>query len=708
MPVKKITLYVIFLNLIVHIHAASLSIAAADSTSLSFQGFTGLINSPNACVTREGNVDLLYSNQIEQERRFQDATDNYMFSLGLFSNIEIGGRLVEEDPHYPEGLRDLSGNIKIQIPFIPTHSLFPRIALGIRDWGGGAGHFRTFYGVISKQIWHSRISLGYGDGPDISSMDGVFGGIECFVFDWFHLLLENDSKETNGGIRLVSPNNKVMEGFNVALTGKTSFDHHPGEFEFSFLCRLPLGRRHAGKKDSGIGPIYRKETSKTHERSPSSLTQELPLSAHAEEATSPSGGDLPLPPDETLKTLKKELIAQGFENIKLGTGHSNALYIEYENNRFNRNEVDGLGLLLGIASHSAAGKFKTLSITVKKNKLPIFRLSGPVDAIKSFFDAHEPAHAANILKNKLTIHEGKTNDDAIEFFDPHIKNSSVFKPRLSLYPGLKTFIGTEEGAFNGLLSLKSEVTLPLWIGNELDFRWDIPLCWSRDFDDDGPYAGNRNDARLERAMVHQTFAIPYLKAMVSYGLYQHDVYGVMGESFWMSGSGRHRLRVKGGTFEDKNNDSDHDVWIGGYRYYFSPLDLFFEITGGKYWYQDKGYTLELKRFFEDTCITLFYQDTDDPIGGKAAGIKISLPLTPRRDMKPSFFQVKGSDQWSYYQQTTVHDQGEGNPINMNIAIEPRTARSLERVYCNRDRLNELYINAHLLRMWDAYNKYADD
>ena len=407
-----------------------------------------------------------------------------------------------------------------------------------------------------------------------------------------------------------------------------------------------------------------------------------------------------------LSNLKRKLIAHGFENVKIGICNETSIYIEYENNRFNRNELDGLGLLLGIASHNISEDLETIRIIVKKNNLPILQLSAPTQSIKAFFDADEPpAHVVHELKNKLIIQQNNTKEHLVEFLDGS-GNPSFFKPRLFLYPGLKTFIGTEEGAFNGLLSLKPELILPLWIGNELDFRWDIPLCWSSDFDDGGPFVQSRNDAMLERAMIHQAFTIlPYLNTMLSGGLYQHDVYGVMGETIWTSSTGRHRLRIKGGTFENRNSEQKNDVYIGGYRYYFSPLDLFFELSGGKYWHQDKGYTVELKRFFEDTCITLFYQDTEEPIGGKAAGIKISLPLTPRRDMNPSYFQIKGSDQWSYHQQTTVHEQGEGNPINMNIAIEPKTARSLERVYYNRDRFNELYIKNHLIRMWDAYRKY---
>lgn len=95
--------------------------------------------------------------------------------------------------------------------------------------------------------------------------------------------------------------------------------------------------------------------------------------------------------------------------------------------------------------------------------------------------------------------------------------------------------------------------------------------------------------------------------------------------------------------------------LGSYRYYYSPLDISLEGSAGKFWAEDVGFSLELKRFWEDTAVSLYFKDTTgtDHKNWKAAGIQFSFPLTPRRDMKPlAKIQVRGSDEWSFGQETT--------------------------------------------------------
>ena len=68
--------------------------------ALSYQGFTGILNTPSAHVTEEGWLHAHYTNQEEskwrQKTRFQD---NYMFSVGFFNFVELGG--VSSRPQRP-------------------------------------------------------------------------------------------------------------------------------------------------------------------------------------------------------------------------------------------------------------------------------------------------------------------------------------------------------------------------------------------------------------------------------------------------------------------------------------------------------------------------------------------------------------------------------------------------------------------------------
>ena len=91
----------------------------------------------------------------------------------------------------------------------------------MQDVGGGDKHLQTKYLVASEEFWRLRLSLGAGTGPD--RMKGVFGGAEFRAFDWLYLIGENDTKETNVGGRLVTPD---LFGYplNLQIMAKTSLD----------------------------------------------------------------------------------------------------------------------------------------------------------------------------------------------------------------------------------------------------------------------------------------------------------------------------------------------------------------------------------------------------------------------------------------------------------------------------------------------------
>ncbi len=68
-----------------------------------FQGYTGILNTPNAEITEAGFIYPVFSNQLEETRRHMDSAENYMFSIGMLPFLELGGRLTEEHPSLPDG-----------------------------------------------------------------------------------------------------------------------------------------------------------------------------------------------------------------------------------------------------------------------------------------------------------------------------------------------------------------------------------------------------------------------------------------------------------------------------------------------------------------------------------------------------------------------------------------------------------------------------
>lgn len=120
--------------------------------ALSMQGFTGLINTPNAQVMNEGDIVFSYNNQFDNHLRNYDdtreriSTDDYVFGVGLLPNFEIQGRF-KEQPGYA---RDLSANLKYQIP--QFHEYLPNIAIGVQDLGSAeiASLYENYYIVADK------------------------------------------------------------------------------------------------------------------------------------------------------------------------------------------------------------------------------------------------------------------------------------------------------------------------------------------------------------------------------------------------------------------------------------------------------------------------------------------------------------------------------------------------------------------------------
>ena len=647
------------------------------------QGYTGLLNTPTANTSPEGRVSLLFSDQVEKNRSPEvKNAENFLLSIGLLPNVELSGRLTEE---HPAGIRDLSANLKIQLPYFNNHPYLPRLAAGIQDIGGGAPNFRTRYLVASKQIHSLQLNLGYGIGPD--RLDGMFGGLEFQAFDWLHFLGEYDTEATNLGLRVQTPNDRSLipdwgAPFNlpltIGITAKTSLQDNDKDLVLAFMLQMPLGGRDQTKPT---------KTSLAFNHVP------LPKETVSQETAA-----------NPVYQLKNHLTDLGFENLRLGTIGDNTLYIEYENSRYNHNELDGLGLLLGIAATEAPTEYQHLAVVIKKLNTPILEIDLSVAEYRNFLlSGAPPAKSASgwLIKKTTTTREHPVH---------WLTNSGQpgwFIPRIQVYPGLRTFVATEYGVLDYFLSLKTEFHIPLYRGLELNARYSTPLTWSNDLEDGKIWASYREDANLDRLMLHQSFKLaPDLMTLFSVGKYIADNNGVLNETIWSPGRGTHRLQTTLGYFDDSAQKINRKIFLGSYRYYHAPLDLIVEGTYGQFWYQDKGVVLALKRFFGDTLISVFCRVSGDNGTERVGGLSISLPLSPQRDMKPSILQIKGSDAWTYGLETVIADQGDRNPVRTDIGIIPTTNRNLDRVYFNRDRLNERYIEQHIMRLREAYERWS--
>ena len=657
--------------------------------ALSLQGFTGLLNTPNAEVTEEGKAYLLFSNQKESKwRDLVPREESYFFSVGLFSFAEIGGRLTEA----PGAARDLSANAKAKLPFSSIGYFLPDIAFGMQDMGGGARSLQTKYVVATEELWRFRFSLGYGTGPD--RMDGVFGGVELKTFDWLYLIGEHDTKEKNIGIRLVTPELFGVP-VNLQVTAKTSLDYRFGNTEFGIGLQFPLG-----------ADYHKSRTPRAEEKSDDQPSP-LPAAGGGESFGRQDS-------DGGLQRLREKLVAGGFLNVRVGADREKALLVvEYENSRYNHNELDGLGVVAGLAVDTVSLDFELIQIIILKKGIRVFQVRALISDFREFL--HGPGRPAQ-LYGSLEVTPDVDVDEAVRFIDGDA-NPSRLKSELVVYPGLKTSIGTDIGVFDYLLSVKPDYYLNLWKGAVANARFDIPVSWSENFNNGKVFRNLREGSQADRLMLFQTIKVaPRVMLNLGGGMILHDTYGTVNELMWTPGDGNHRFLLKQAYTSSSDPQAvypSNRVWLGSYRYYFGPLDLYLEGTAGQFLDNDRGFSIELKRFFGDTAFSLFYKNSQTEAKGfldrehaQMAGVQISIPLTPRRDMKPSVVQVKGSNEWSHAQQTKLVTPGSINDVNTSIGLDPQMGYNLERVYYNRDRLSEEYIWKHLPRLRDAYIKWA--
>lgn len=120
--------------------------------------------------------------------------------------------------------------------------------------------------------------------------------------------------------------------------------------------------------------------------------------------------------------------------------------------------------------------------------------------------------------------------------------------------------------------------------------------------------------------------------------------------------------------------------LATYRYAFTPTRTYFEAMTGRFLYNDTGFRVGVRQWFDDVAIGIFVRRTKFDWAAKPrtfAGIEISLPLTPRKDMSPTaHLQVTGNARWAYGVETVIRESrnliSTGQGVIPNGAILDRT------------------------------------
>jgi hypothetical protein len=434
---------------------------------------------------------------------------------------------------------------------------------------------------------------------------------------------------------------------------KTSLSHRPVRVEWGAGVTFPIGLA-----------SEREERASTTPAAPSAAAEPT------EDATSTALG-----------TLQRELVDAGFENVRVGVDGT-VVVVEYENDVYSHAEVDALGVVLGHVAWRAPPGLDRFAVVLERTQLPLAEISGPLSSLRAWFGAAEERGEAALPEVLALSWHPRRRDGA--WWDDAPARRSALRSQLVLAPGLVTYVATEISALEYVLSLRPELRVPLWPGALAYGRWDVPFVWSAALADGGALRSRRAAPRLVDALLYQALPLaPGVTALAGAGVFQVNGAGGLGEVTWTPGGGDLALAVHGAftrVVQGADTGKRHESLVASVRWRYAPLALVATVSGGRFYEGDRGAEVELARWFRDTSVGVFYAHT----GVSVVGVRLTLPLTPRREMTPGLLQVRGTPRWEYDVFSVV--QHRTNDIVSGVAVQPVTPWNLEDAYRDASRL----------------------
>ena len=660
------------------------------------QGATGGLVIPSAYVLPDRGLALGFGNYQEPKFGTNRYQRNLIFGLGILKNIEIFGRFADynDAPHGEilwGGFRDLSANVKLQVPFLPERG--PQLAVGLLDVGGAYSLFSTRYGVVTQKWWMLSASLGYAFHAENSieeGYDGSFGGLEWRLDPTgLSLLAEYDGRASYAGARWQSPGLKAMGDLSVGASLQRSFGatfrdgKDADAVSYALNLYWPVGKLDAYRKDFV----------------PSSRVKLKDLPVEESKPTESVGS-------EQLVPLRQALVAAGLERVRVGLrpdpSHpgSQELVVEYENHRYAQNEVDAIGVVMGLGSEMAPAAAQHMRAITLKDGLRIYETRVEVSSYRAFL-REGPAEP---VREGLMWSSGRSEASDSTHWE-HVKPSGTTRLRLTLKPGLTYTVGTEVGAFDYSLAAKPILVLPLWTGARFTTEYSFPIDNSLNMEDGRAFSSLRHSEGLENVSIGQTFWVGRrILVHAAAGRFHFNAWGLQSELEAFVPGTSDVLRLKGAVYDQEPGGVQGGDRAGAvsYRHLWSP-EHWTEVGIQRFSDGTSGPSLEWTRWSSEVGVTLFGRQ-----GGQTrfAGLKLTVPLTPRKGMKPYFATVAGPAHYSQGLRTMI-----GAPVN---EVQPSWVRDLvletdlENEILNGGRISQAYLKSQIYRMREAYHLYIGD
>jgi hypothetical protein len=666
----------------------SLIPSAIVAQVLSSNGYSGVGMVPSTSTVLTGNAVFGFDKTIPGGTNTKGF--NTQIGLGLYSDIELVGRLATNDlkcnmfikDACPKGnIRDFSASLKWSLPLDWLKRNQSQIALGATDMGGAASYFKSYYAVASKEVGPVNLTLGRAKAvADYAPLKGIFGSISYSPASWIDLNIQKIGSNSWAIATLKS---------ELPISQVSSY--------------ITLNQRISDEKVTekqwvGVGVTFSLDRATNHRKV---IRQE------------PS---IDLQKNKVIKNLNptnlKEILEKnGFLNPII-KDYSKLLEIQIENTAYAWNTIDAVGVALGAIADSYGNSIeKTFELNITTRGITQVIVNGDTMCLKRWLESGE-------VCGNLSIRSGLQRHTSINLHDEYIDNffsnfnNWLFRPELVLSPTFLSSIGTEFGAFDMDGGVNINVVLPLWRGATIETNQIKPLgIGTRGFEQGGVFYASRLKPATSRSLFHQLINVPSIntQARLSVGTAYTAWDGHQIETTTQSDAGQHRLGLTAGSFKNDSLSSNRQKTyeLATYRYaHDDRMSTVTELTTGKYWGGDRGWSIGQKFWHGDTSLSIYVRRTrlseSSPLVS-FAGLQLSIPITPRVNKGLEHFALRGTNQWTYTLESRVFERE--NLLTGGYGEVPRIGDSLIQTF-NRDRNSTHYLESSLIRAKSAFNELS--
>lgn len=699
-------------------------------TSLAAPGYSGLGLTPSPAPLDWGVMAASYDTAVPGA--YYAKGHNYLFGAGLLPAIELTGRLATNDHNCnmyglgstcPYGTyRDLSASAKVGWKMEVAKRTWAAASVGITDFGGAATNFRSYYAVAGvKQSWWG-VSGGYAKAVSSAApLSGLFG--HATLQPWQHVQIY---AEKVGARSWLGTKIEMLWGegaksrFYVSASKSLQNDGFTPKQWWSVGFSIPFDQ----PANSSQTKLEQSSLSNTADYPQQHTRLGMPVALHAKhmkaELVQPVGDtpteiDAQLPNLQTAGLLAKALAKAGFESISIGQDAKGPI-VKLENYSYNWNQLDALGVAMGVVTQKAF-HWPTTRLQIWRHGIPIYLAVGKPACMFSWLEqTGYDCGTTEGVQLWAGQHARFEPDNSASWWVLN-ERSSTGHTKMFITPAMDSRVGTEYGTFDSTWGVNFTWQTPLWQGATADVAYVKALGHSNDYAPGGLFSDFRIDSLLHRVMVHQAVALPLgLSARVAYGRIAQVLQGHHSELRWESPQGLHRFSFESSQFAHREVDFKKEFNMATYRYALPRLGSTLEFKSGTFWHGDKGQMVVSRQWFGDTSLSVYLRRSQFPVGAPAlfspygsvpvtsAGVELSIPLTPRREMQAEWLQPRGDDRFSYGLQTVIRAKNKTNYVTPYFGVFSPVPLGLDGVVYNFDRGSQSYLMANLARVRQAWRQ----